>query len=373
MIQEGLGKLKRKKGSIINCDTLKGFEGLIRKSLFILFLFSISACTRSGNYPITTASPTDTPSTTPSAAPGARAAKFFFKIGTSGSFDDPSTSYSSGTTASPGSGLQAQRVFNADGSTLSTGGASSSTWPKWITSFELGLSGTDNSYAQNSKCARFTTASETSSSNCSIGGSTINCAAPEGQFRVSEFDCSIGSQATSAGNGGPSDGVYFRSQFSRDTTYLSTNENILVILEYAATSLMPAQTDPKTCFTGGNFTPELCSDFVWRAYIKHTTSEVVQPYMLLIPPTFFSVLGSTNATQGSTGTAVTTKQFIIPMAADQSLSVLQISRTNSNFPGSPASSTSSAGKLNTYCGVSAIGGTPFCAGVVLYSVTFIRI
>ena len=179
----------------------------------------------------------------------------------------------------------------------------------------------------------------------------------------------------SNGTGGASDGVYFRANFSRNTTYLANSENILVNLEYAATSVNPAPTNPISCFTGGQFTPELCSDFVWKAYIKHSPSEAVQPYLLLIPPTFGSVLGTVAGGVGNGGTLVSTKQFIVPFAGDTSLTTLQVSRIQSNFPGDTTSCGNKAYNLQYYCtnNGTVTGGTPLCAGVIFYSITFFRI
>jgi hypothetical protein len=314
-------------------------------------------------------STTASPSPTYSSVGGAKAAKIIFSDTGGGSFDVPATG---GTLASPGSGLQAVRIFNPDGTLLASAGASGANWPTWLSGFELGISGSSNTSARNPACATFASNTENTDLNCNFGAGpgTSPCGAPPGQFRVSEVDCSAGAPAASNGSGGPADGVYLRATFSRDPAKLALNENILVVLEYSASALNPAPSNPVACFTGGVFNPEACTDFVWRTYIKHSASEIVQPFLLLIPPTFSSVLVTNIPTPlvgpQSSGTGVAAKQFFVPLAADSGITVLQISRKQSGF--------SDINALKTYCSPGSLpGNSPLCAGVVLYSITFYRI
>ncbi len=343
----------------------------------------VSACTAKSNSTLSTsASPSPSPSATLTSSGGSRAVKIIFQQAAGGSFDVAPTG---GTPSNPGSGLQATRIFNTDGTLLASGGSSSTSWPRWFSGFELGVSGTSNSASQNSGCANFANSTEGNSSNCILGttstcpasGSPVatKCGVPQGQFRVSEVDCALNSPVTATGNGGPNDGVYFRATFNRSTTYLASNENILVTLEYSASTLNPAPPNPTNCFLNGKFTPELCSDFAWRTYIKHTTAEVVQPYLLLVPPTFASVLGPTQAVTQTGGTMISTKQFIIPLAGDPKITVFQVSRTGSNFTGDPTVCGTPAYNLKYYCTANGAvsGSTPLCAGVVFYSMSLIRI
>lgn len=339
-------------------------------SLFTFLAIGIvlSGCNGNANFTVnsstTTISPTPSPSTTVTG--GARAVKILFKATSGGSFN---AAPAGGTAAAVGSGLQAQRVFNPDGSLLASGTASS-TWPAWLSSFEIGISGTSNSSAKDPNCAKFASSTEATDLSCDFGNGsgTSPCGAPPSQFRVSEVDCSLGSPAASNGNGGPSDGVYLRAKFNR--SQLGSSENILVVMEYSASALNPAPSNPTTCFQGGAFTPEACSDFVWKAYLKHSSSELVQPYLLLVPPTFASVLVTVAPTplagaQGS-GTGIAAKQFFLPLAADSNLTELQITRRQSNFP-SPTN-------LKAFCTPTGTipGNSPLCAGMVFYSLTFYR-
>jgi len=362
------------------------FSLLFLSSSILTFILSatFSACTPNSASSLLTsasASPSPTPVNTAPAA-GSRAAKIIFQDTTGGSFNPPSAG--GGTPTTPGSGLQAVRIFNADGTVLSSGGPSSSTWPQWLSSFELGVSGSSNGSSPNGNCANFASASESSVPNCIIGTTAscpaaagvtpAQCGAPAGQFRISEVDCSL-NNPTSGGNGGPGDGVYFRATFNRNSAYLGSYENILATLEYTVSDVNPAPSNPLNCFANGQFSPEGCSDFVWRAYLKHSATEYVQPYLLLIPPAYASVLGPNQVVTQSGGTMVSSKQFIVPLASDQNLTVLQVSRVSSNFPGNSATCGTPAYNLWYYCtaGGAVSGSTPLCAGVVLYSLTLIRI
>lgn len=289
---------------------------------------------------------------------GARAAKIILKQASpTGSFDAPPAG---GTVNAAGSGHLATRVFNADGSLLSTS-STSSTWPKWLESFELGLSGVNNTAAPNDACAAFATATEASASNCNFGAGagTASCGAPATVFRVSEVDCLSGN-GTQDGKGGPADGVYLRAKFSRDPAVLAPFENLLVVVEYAPSSLNPAPANPSTCFSGGLFSPESCSDHTWKVFLKHSLSEIVQPYLLFVPPTY----GSVNTTTRTGGSGITTKQFVIPLAADSRLNTLQISRIKANIP--------NRATLSSTCSNGGTGNSPLCVGVVIYSITFYR-
>lgn len=297
-------------------------------------------------------------------APGPRAVKIIFKqANPAGSFSAPPTG---GTKNEPGSGQPAIRVFNADGSLLATG-TQDSNWPQWLKLFEVGVSGPDNAAAKASSCARFAAASETSSS-CNFNAGTDNtfdspCGATEGLYRVSEFDCV--SDTITNGTGGPNDGVYLRAIFNRNTSALSAHENILAVLEYAASSLNPAPGDPSRCFQNGLFDPTQpqCSDLSWQIFMKHQNNQTVQPYLLLIPPAFGHVDSATN--RGGTGVA--TKQFYLPLASDPNISVLQISRIRSLDKASP--------NFEAICKNPAqqAANSPLCVGVIFYSITFYRI
>ena len=291
-----------------------------------------------------------------------KTARFYFKqSGTSGSFDAPG---SGGTLAVPGGGHKATRAFNADGTLLASGSTSES-WPKWVSSVEVGVSGSSNGSATNPSCARFSQSGEDTNTVCNFnltsGTDTdpVPCGAPVGLFRVSEYDCTNGASARD-GTGGGDDGVYIRVVLDRSKTGgLAANENILAVLEYASSAFNSAPLTPTSCFANGLFTPSNpgCADSVWQIYLKHSAGEVVQPYLMLTPP--FS--GYVNTARNTGGGGTTTKQFLMPTAADENLSVIQISRikalgfTSTNF--TTACSSNSA----------------LCVGMVFYALTLYRI
>lgn len=302
--------------------------------------------------------------TTTTAIPsGEKAVKIIFKQAyPSGSFDSPS---SSGTVNAPGSGAQAMRVFKPDGSLLASGGPTNTAWPKWLSSVEIGISGASNSAAQDADCARFAAAGE-DAQQCDFDDSGVvdgKCGAPTGYYRVSEYDC-VKSTVATDGTGGPSDGVYVRATFSRNTEYLGASENILAVLEYTASSLSAPAVDPTACFTGGVFTAgnANCSDLFWQIYLKRSVYEVVQPYMMLAPPATAFV----NAAAQKGGGLPASKQFVIPLAGDSSLSTIQISRIKGRSAGGDYEDV-------CYPGGTDAANSPNCVGVVLYSLTFFRI
>lgn len=313
--------------------------------------------------------PTVVSSTTVSTIPtGARAVKILFQATSGGSFD-PITSSGAGTPNLPGRGQQAIRIYNPDNTLLARGGPTSTNWPPWLSSFEIGVSGSLNSASGNPNCGNFAGSSEGTDLNCEFGTGNIACGAPLGNYRVSETDCSAMSPVALDGNGGPTDGIYFRAIFNRSSSALGPTENIMAVLEYAASGLNAAPADPANCFHGGVFSPESCSDFVWKIYLKPDVSTLTQPFLLLIPPVFSSVLSSSGVfpVNPSSGAGINTKQFILPLASDPTLSVMQVSRTHSNFL--------SLSTLKSICNVrsAAAANSPLCAGVIFYSITFYRI
>ncbi len=316
----------------------------------------------------TQASPSPGPATSYGVS-GAKIAKVVFKSSsTTGSFDAPSAG---GTVAKPGAGLQAVRLFNSDGTALSSGGPSAPTWPHWLTSVELGVSGPKNIAAPSADCARFADPGESAASQCLISFPAsapgqpsmikpISCGGPSGFYRVSEYDCA--SSATTEGTGGPGDGVYVRVQLNRDPAVIAPGENLLAILEFSASGLHSAPLQPTDCVQNGQLKPEYCSDTSWKAFIKHTASDVVQPFLLLAPPLLVRMQSDTSAVGGA---EVQTKQIVVPLAADPALSVFQISRIS----GADATNV----EFKTAClGGKSAGNSPLCAGMILYSLTLMR-
>ena len=338
--------------------------------LLALLAGSLAGCL-STTVPVT--SPSSSVSSTSSSlsiftpAAGPRAAKILFKAtNPQGSFDPVGSA--DGTVPKAGSGYPAHRVFNADGSLLAQGGYSSPSWPKWLTSFEVGLSGGVNSASHNPDCARFAVGDEDANTTCDFDRNPDtpgrSCGASQGLFRVSEYDCTRGT-GTKDGNGSGNDGVYLRATFSRDPSILNASENILAVLEYTASSLNPPPSNPTQCFKGGFFSPSQpgCSDLNWQIYIKHSSGELVQPFLMLAPPSIY-----VNTAANSGGSGVSTKQFIIPLGGDPNLTTLQISRIKALNNGGP---DSDFGKVCN--GANTPANSALCVGMVFYSITFFRI
>lgn len=353
--------------------------------LMINFAFFASGCTTSIPPLVNTLlspSPTASGSTstvTNTSTSNIRSAKVIFRagFGTGGSFDQPSAT---GTTNTVGSGFVPKRIFYPDNTLLASAGPGGLGWPVWLKSFEMGISGSSNTSSPYLYCARFADQNESSDKNCRLTGSSStsgasNCGVPVGQFRVSEVDCSIGDGASSStrtqdGNGGPTDGVYIRAQFDRTTTSLGSSENILVNIEYSVSALNPPSINPSLCFNSqtGALSAEQCTDFVWRAYLKNSPQDVTQPFLLFVPPTYSSIIGNANTSNSpASGVGILTKQFVLPLASNPNLTTFQLSRVTSRFP--------SLSDLKNYCTYSGStpGNSPFCSGLIIYSMTFFRI
>jgi hypothetical protein len=324
----------------------------------------------SGNYLATTSS-----TLTSTAVPaGAKAFQVVLGSGASGSFTE--TTPTNGT--APGAGLAAVQLFDPkDGVTVLANGTTDPNWPAWLYSVTLGISGTTNTSAPNPNCATFASANEESQSNCNYGNGNVSCGASAGQFRVSEVDCGYGAPATTNGNGGGGDGVYIQAYFNR--AHLGPTENIMVVVNYIASTYnagantlpapVPAPATP-SCFSNGAFSPASCADFTWQMYMKHSPTEVVQPFMAFVPPIYNYASSS-----ASTSPTWSTKQFIVPFSGDQNLNTIQFSRVTSLLNSAPNTNTT------TYlsacdAGVSRTSGgadSPKCAGIIFKSITFFRI
>jgi hypothetical protein len=360
----------------------------LQKLSCLLIGLPLFACTPNGSFVASSTisnTSTNTGTSTSSTLTGIRATQVIFQSASSvgGSFNSLLTQGNSqGTVPLPGRGHPAVRVFNSDGSFQGsinpTTGVTQGSWPAWLSSFEVGVSGPANTASLNPNCATFAGNSEATSQNCFLGPTASpvpsQCGAPLGQFRISEVDCSIpsgGTPATATGSGGPADGVYLRAVFNR--AYLGANENILAVIQYSSSALDPAPANPSTCFLGGKFSPESCSDFVWKVFLKHSANETALPFMLFVPPTFSSVLGTAQVPASTSGMGIAAKQFILPLASDPTLSVFQISRIQSAFPGNGVSLIKACTATNTPPTVNSPGNSPLCAGVVFYTITFYRV
>lgn len=295
-----------------------------------------------------------------------------------------------GTAAADGSGLAATKLFKTDGTTVLANGTTDTNWPSWLTSVEVGVTGATSSYtvgfggggtfSSSANCARFTTTPESSVTNCNFGSGNVVCDAPAGNFRVSEVDCDYGfdpaGQGAETGNGSQADNVYIRAKFNRSV--LAPQENILVVVNYAASNYHAPTANPSACFSSGAFSPENCSDSTWKVFMRSTSAEVPSnPFLIFLPPTTSYVANNSRASGATLGT----KQFILPLAANPTVTTMQLSRVTMKPVGAGPYTLPLADSDATFtaaCDVAGLhtstgGNSPLCAGVVFYSITFYRI
>jgi hypothetical protein len=357
------------------CDqNLKKIGKGLCTSLGLLLLTACpGASTFIGSTSSSSTSSTSSRSASTSVPTGAKAVRIIFKnTYPNGSFD---SAPSAGTPAVPGSGHPATRIFTTENELLASGGPGSTNWPNWFQGLEIGISGSSNSSATNANCARFAASGE-SASTCTFddGATTPGCGADSGVFRVSEIDCALG--GTSGGTGANTDGVYIRAYFSRNTSYLASYENILAVIEYSASSLRAGATDPTSCFSSGSFSPTQsgCTDYVWQAYLKKNAYEANQPFLLFAPPFTARVDWNTHSIKPYGG-GFSTRQIILPLAADSGITIFQLSRTGGISTTTPVNSLTTHNTFQEVCdyGSDGTGNSPYCSGIVFNSITFFRI
>ncbi len=338
----------------------------MRNGLFLIFLFLIISCSiqsQLSNLNLSTVASIATPTATPSGTvynfglwnSEVRAVRIFFLTYNNsnyGSFDPVAV----GAPYSDTMDYVADRFYSPSNDLLS--GA-----PPWLQTFEIKTNGAPE------YCAQFETQLNIAGNCHPTVGTSANCGAPVGQFRVSEVDCVQAVSPLPAGIGSETDGLYMRAIINRK--YLAPYENLLMILEYTASTIHLPSTDPSTCFVNGQWTPENCVDFLWSVYLRHSTAEMPnQPFLMLVPPLF---LFAQAILKNDTQPMIATKQVVIPLAMDSTLSIIQISRQSAHFQGNAANlltmcATPAGGPLPATGGVS-----PLCAGMIFNTETFYRI
>jgi hypothetical protein len=255
----------------------------------------------------------------------------------------------------------ATRLFYPDGTLLA---ANTSAWPKWLTGFGVMISGAANTQATNPDCARFAPAGGETGS-CDFAGDGVapweNCGTTESLYRISEYDCQQGT--ITDGTGKPTDGVYMQATFSRETANLAAHENIMAVIEYAASALNPAPADPTACFTGGVFTPTdpACADQSWQIFLRGDTTSAYSPFFTMIPPMGAYV----NTATGTGGATAQTKTVILPLAGSMATKYFLLSRMDGL--GITANYTARCLPTGTLP-----SNSPLCNGVIFYSITFYR-
>lgn len=315
--------------------------------MIIIGISSISACN-----PITAESTSLTSSSTSSLrfAEGTKGVKIMTHDTSGGSFVNPSVVPALTTIPSthPGGdgtstyipGVSATTFYNLDGS-------GQISQPSWLLDFQMGITSTSYSSA----CAAF-------------GGGFDNLD-PANFYRVSERDCS----SVTSGVGGGSDPVFFRLVLDRDHLKIGSGENLLIQVEYQASGLH-LNSDG----TGTNAEDNL--DQLWKIYWNTSLAASVAPkaFGLFIPPNYSAchANGTGNDGPGSCplagsntyrGSSIKVKQFMIPLSAYPDMKVIQFTRVKSRI---------NAVGINNYVSSFCNSNQPLCLGVVIRSVTIMR-
>ena len=328
---------------------------ILRKFWLVLwFAVSISGCKTEITGDTTTTSTTETSSNL--FASGTKAVKILTANLAAASFDTPTTTPTPTVIPSPfpgadgtttyRPGVPAARFYSLDGATQITK-------PDWLKDFQLGITST------------------TYSASCASFGGGVSALDPINQYRVSEYNCSTTSSPSIAlGTGSPSnDQVFFRIILDRDNLKLGTAENLLVQVEYQASGLH-FNSD------GTSTNAEDNQDLLWKIYWDSSlASTSMKTFGVFVPPIYSACdpagVGttaapgscSTTASNNYRGSPIKVRQFIIPLAAYPDMKVIQFSRIRSRI-------NQSSAYVNSFCGS---GDNPLCLGVVIRSVSIMRI
>jgi len=247
-------------------------------------------------------------------------------------------------------GIAPTTYFDLDGSTQIMK-------PSWLIDFQMGITGTSSS----GKCAAF--------------GGGINPLDPQDFFRVSEYDCAR-TIATGCGVAAPGcdgtgyglDPVFFRIVLNRDNTLIGSAENLMVQVEYQASGLH-LNSDGSAANAEDNL------DQLWKIYWNSSLAPLATPksFGVFVPPNYAACMangsggasGSGSCPHGTPntyrGSPTKVRQFIIPLSAYPTMSVIQFSRAAGR-----------RGGASDYVPAFCTGDDPLCLGVVIRSVTIMR-
>jgi len=303
---------------------------ILRKFCLVLwFAVSISGCKTEITGDTTTTSTTETSSNL--FASGTKAVKILTANLAAASFDTPTTTPTPTLIPSPfpgadgtttyRPGVPAARFYSLDGATQITK-------PDWLKDFQLGITST------------------TYSASCASFGGGVSALDRINQYRVSEYNCSTTSSLK-----------------------LGTAENLLVQVEYQASGLH-FNSD------GTSTNAEDNQDLLWKIYwASSLASTSMKTFGVFVPPIYSACdpagegttaapgSCSTTASNNYRGSPIKVRQFIIPLAAFPDMKVIQFSRIRSRI-------NQSSAYVNSFCGS---GDNPLCLGVVIRSVSIMRI
>jgi hypothetical protein len=317
--------------------------------LVILAYAGLQACSPSTSVQekVTNNTLTTTTDTSQRFADGVKAVKIITSVTAAGSFVNPGSlpastpipspypGYDGITTYLPG--VKATQYFAVDGTTVIAK-------PSWLVDVQVGITGTSSS----STCAAF-------------GGSGTYDA--QNFYRVSEPDCGGGSPVAN-GLGGGTDPVFVRVVLDRNQTYIGSAENLMMQVEYQASGLH-LNSD------GVSATPEDNLDQLWKIFWNSTlgTSSIPKPFSIFVPPNYAACLDSGSGAAGAPGNCIGTykgspikvKQVIIPLSAYPSMNVIQLTRVKGRI-------TQPGNYVGSFCS----SDSPLCLGVVIRSITLMR-
>jgi len=234
-------------------------------------------------------------------------------------------------------GVSASQYFAPDGTTQIS-------QPSWLTDFQVGIT----NVAATNACATF-------------GGSGAMDSL--GFYRVSEANCGT----VGTGQGGTGDPAFVRIVLNRDPSQIGTAENLIMQVEYQASALH-LNSDGILPNAENNL------DQLWKVFWNTSVGNATgTPFAIFVPPNYGACIPSGTGAVGApgsctgtyTGASITTRQFIIPLSAYQTLQTIQLSRVSGRI-----------NQAGNYVPLATPGfcasDTPQCLGVVIRSITLMR-
>lgn len=246
------------------------------------------------------------------------------------------------TTYNPG--LSAETFYNLDGETPISK-------PSWLLDFQVG------------------TTALPGHTGCSTFGKAGAALDVEDVFRVSEHDCA----STENGSGSVSDSVFVRLILDRNSALIGSAENLMIQVEYQASGIVPYSVNED-----GYTDPEKMVDQLWKIFWSNKLdgSTTMTPFATFVPPDYSFCSNDVTAgpdrcgVAGYKGAPTRVKQIMIPLSSISDMNVIQFSRIESwNSIVLPTVGTNIKATFNTFC----VADSPLCAGVVIRSISLIRI
>lgn len=269
------------------------------------------------------------------------------------------------------SGHKATAFFDASGTT-------SISKPGWLKDVYVSIGGSPGSAA--GACGGFTPVATSSSCNLvpspyappPATGTSFSCDGPDSVYRVSEKGCLGSGLSAPVTPGSKDDSVAIKIQLNRDSSVLGETENLLVVIEYQASGLMGAPSNPAACVDASGepkYSDKDCVDQAYGLFIRQldTVSPPDTPARLqLVTPPQPGIVTATQA-----GGSVQTRQVIVPLSSiDSTKTVIQLSRIFGLGKDSAGTSYGATRDFSTRCSAT---DSPLCLGMIIHSITIYRI